>query len=348
MSENELLEEIVAKLRSLGLTTYEARAYLVLVKRGVMTSTEIAREARIPQPRVYDVLRGLEEKGLILVSEGRPRLYRAEEPRVALKRLLEAIERRIREEYERTVNMLENIITRSSRTSSEDIWKIESTQKIKDKLLEVVENAEYELLVSAYKHVLSDITNRLKRLSRRGVSVCLVMFDEVEPQKYVDEHRFKATKGIVIAIPDRKNALFVTNWYNPQQVMPSGFYTENKHLLRFFTEYFLHNLRDLSKPVYVAFGEKVFIRKFVNITRAIDMIRILMREHRKIHVKVSGWNTRTNERIVVEGEPVNTVYDVYNSIARITIKTSRGETITIGGWGATLEDVEAEVIEVIS
>ncbi len=345
---SQRIEELVARLRNLGLSSYEAKAYLVLVKNGVMTSTEIAKEARIPQPRVYDVLKGLEEKGLVMVSEGRPRLYRAEDPRVALKRLIESVERRLREEYNQTITLIENMLGREKRAPSEEIWKIESLQKIKAKLVDLIELAEYELLISAYEHVLEDIRNRLKKLGRRGVSVCLVAFDEIEPQKYVDEHRFKKTRGIVIVVPDRKSALFVTNWYDPEKTLPVGFYTENKHLLRFFTEYFLHNLRDLSRPVYTAFGEKVFMRKFVNITRAIDMIRILQQLNRKIAIRVIGRDTRTGKQVVVEGEPVDTIYDVYNGIARITITTKKGERLTIGGWGATLEDIETDVIEVIS
>ncbi len=341
-------EELIAKLRSLGLSSYEAKAYLVLVKNNVMTSTEIAKEARIPQPRVYDVLKGLEEKGLVLVSEGRPRLYRAEDPRIALKRLVEDVERKLREEYVQAITLIENVLGREKKTSSEEIWKIESPQKIKSKLVDLIEMAEHELLISAYEHLLNGIRNRLRKLDRKGVSVCLVVFDEVEPQKYVDEHRFKKTRGIVIAVPDRKSALFVTNWYDPDKILPVGFYTENKHLLKFFTEYFLHNLRDLSRPVYTAFGDRVFMRRFVNITRAIDMIRILQQLNRKITVKIAGRDLRTGKRVTVEGEPVDTIYDVYNGIARITVRTGNGERITVGGWGATLEDIEVEVIEVVS
>ncbi len=345
---SQKIEELVARLRNLGLSSYEAKAYLVLIKNGVMTSTEIAKEARIPQPRVYDVLKGLEEKGLIMVSEGRPRLYRAEDPRVALKRLIESVERRLREEYDQAITMIENVLGHGRRILSKEIWKIESLQKIKAKLVDLIELAEYELLISAYGHVLEDIRNRLKKLGRRGVSICLVAFDELEPQKYVDEHRFKKTRGIVIVIPDRKSVLFVTDWYDLESTLPVGFYTENKHLLRFFTEYFLHNLRDLSRPVYTAFGEKVFMRKFVNITRAIDMIRILQQLNRKIAIRVIGREIKTGEQVIIEGEPIDTVHDVYHGIARITVTTKNGERLTIGGWGATLEDIEIDVIEVIS
>ena len=343
------IEEIIARLKSLGLTLYEAKAYIAILKKGVMTSTEVAKEAGIPQPRVYDVLKSLEEKGLILVSKGRPRLYRAENPRTSLKRLIDRIKQRIIEDYEKSVSILEGIyLEEYGRRDIGEIWKLDTEQKIYDKILSVIENAEHELLISAYNHMLSKLRNPLKRLSRRGISVCLITYDVTDPQTYVDEHRVRETHGIVIAIPDRKELVFVTNWFDPSKLVPIGFYTQNSHLLKLFTEYFLHNLRDLSNPVHIGFGENVFIRRFVNLSRAIDMINILKRKGRKVQVRVKGRYVKTGKEVVVEGEPIDTKYDVYASIARIILRTSDNKALTIGGWGAFLEDVEADLVEVIS
>ncbi|NOZ88332.1 MAG: hypothetical protein GXO15_00200, partial [Crenarchaeota archaeon] len=52
----------------LGLSGYEARAYLALL-RGARRAREVAREAGIPPQRVYDVLGRLEQRGLA-VREG--------------------------------------------------------------------------------------------------------------------------------------------------------------------------------------------------------------------------------------------------------------------------------------
>ena len=343
------IEEIIMRLRSLGLTLYEAKAYIAILKKGVMTSTEVAKEAGIPQPRVYDVLKSLEEKGLILVSKGRPRLYRAENPRASLKRLIDRIKERIIEDYEKSVGVLERIyLGEHGRKDIGEIWKLDTELKIYDKIHNILDDAEHELLISAYNHMMGRLKNQLKKLSRRGVSVCLITYDVINPQTYVDEHRIRETHGIVIAIPDRKELVFVTNWFDPSKLVPIGFYTQNTHLLKLFTEYFLHNLRDLSKPIYIGFGESVFIRRFVNLNRAIDMINMLKRRGRKVHVKVKGKYVNSGKEAIVEGEPVGTKYDLYAGIARIILRTGDNKLMTIGGWGAFLEDIEAELVEVIS
>ena len=78
------------RLVALGLTNYEAAAYLALTRRSWATGAEVARLARLPRQRVYDVLDGLVERGLATVEPGRPARYSAAPPDGAIGALLEA------------------------------------------------------------------------------------------------------------------------------------------------------------------------------------------------------------------------------------------------------------------
>jgi HTH-type transcriptional regulator, sugar sensing transcriptional regulator len=74
----------VDRLVRLGLTQYEARAYVALVSRDTSTPAEIARLARVPRPRIYDVLASLASKGLASERPGRTaRFVGAPQERVA-------------------------------------------------------------------------------------------------------------------------------------------------------------------------------------------------------------------------------------------------------------------------
>ncbi|WP_239000735.1 TrmB family transcriptional regulator [Jiangella asiatica] len=70
----------MAGLVDLGLTRYEARAYLALIGRRDGTPAEIARMASIPRQRAYDVLASLSERGLVLPVPGHGVRYRAQPP----------------------------------------------------------------------------------------------------------------------------------------------------------------------------------------------------------------------------------------------------------------------------
>jgi HTH-type transcriptional regulator, sugar sensing transcriptional regulator len=76
------------RLQRLGLTSYEARAYLALLRRDSSTAAETARLAGLPRQRVYDVLSSLVEKGLASTRPGKALKYAATPPEQALEGLL--------------------------------------------------------------------------------------------------------------------------------------------------------------------------------------------------------------------------------------------------------------------
>jgi HTH-type transcriptional regulator, sugar sensing transcriptional regulator len=76
------------RLQRLGLTSYEARAYLALLRRDSSTAAETARLAGLPRQRVYDVLSSLVEKGLASTRPGKAVKYRATSPEQALEGLV--------------------------------------------------------------------------------------------------------------------------------------------------------------------------------------------------------------------------------------------------------------------
>ncbi len=79
---------MIEKLKKLGLTGYEAQAYLALLKLGDAEADEIASAANIPMGRIYNVLSNLEEYRLIRAQDTRPRKYACVEPAAAMERLL--------------------------------------------------------------------------------------------------------------------------------------------------------------------------------------------------------------------------------------------------------------------
>src|SRR3954462_11551653 len=80
--------EVVAHLTRLGLTTYEAKAYLALIRRDSYTAAQVARQAGLPRQRIYDVLGSLVQKGLAVARPGNVVKYAATPPELAIELLL--------------------------------------------------------------------------------------------------------------------------------------------------------------------------------------------------------------------------------------------------------------------
>jgi hypothetical protein len=75
-------------LLELGLTRYEAKAYLTLIQRESFAASELATEAGIPRQRIYDVLNTLVSRGLARDWPGPVTRYTAADPQAAMERLL--------------------------------------------------------------------------------------------------------------------------------------------------------------------------------------------------------------------------------------------------------------------
>jgi HTH-type transcriptional regulator, sugar sensing transcriptional regulator len=82
------LPRSVAELTQLGLTTYEAKAYVALLGRDSFTAAQVARQAALPRQRIYDVLGSLVEKGLASARPGSVVKYAAVSPDLAIDRLV--------------------------------------------------------------------------------------------------------------------------------------------------------------------------------------------------------------------------------------------------------------------
>jgi sugar-specific transcriptional regulator TrmB len=82
--------DLVGQLTRLGLTSYEAKAYLTLIRRDSFTAAQVARQSGLPRQRIYDVLGSLVQKGLAVARPGNVVKYAATAPELAIDLLLTA------------------------------------------------------------------------------------------------------------------------------------------------------------------------------------------------------------------------------------------------------------------
>ena len=99
----------VVQLTSLGLTSYEAKAYLALLRRDSSTAAQAARLANVPRQRIYDVLATLVDKGLASTRPGQVAKYAAVAPELALERLVSDQREQLAELERQTAALIEEL-----------------------------------------------------------------------------------------------------------------------------------------------------------------------------------------------------------------------------------------------
>jgi sugar-specific transcriptional regulator TrmB len=71
-------------LETLGLTEYEAKAYVSLVEKGISTAGDLSALSEIPHSKIYEVLMRLEKRKFVETQKGRPILFKAVKPSTAV------------------------------------------------------------------------------------------------------------------------------------------------------------------------------------------------------------------------------------------------------------------------
>lgn len=80
-------ESVAERLVSLGFSTYEARTYVGLLGTGLATGYAVANATGVPQPKVYETLRRLAERGAVAAVAGQPARWTAIPPETLLEKL---------------------------------------------------------------------------------------------------------------------------------------------------------------------------------------------------------------------------------------------------------------------
>ncbi|MFD7834465.1 TrmB family transcriptional regulator [Streptomyces sp. NPDC059761] len=147
----ELDDGAVNDLVALGLSRYEARVYLTLVRRESYTAAEVARAADVPRQRVYDVLDALVRRRLALLRPGRVAAFSAVAPEPAVSRLM-ALQRESLERLDQASVALAAVLApvwSAGRTHTDPLDYIEvirDPKQIAERFAGIQEQAARELL----------------------------------------------------------------------------------------------------------------------------------------------------------------------------------------------------------
>ena len=66
------MKQLIAHLKEIGLTTYQARVYVTLLRYGELTASRIARYGNIPSNKCYEAARALDTLGFVTRSVRSP------------------------------------------------------------------------------------------------------------------------------------------------------------------------------------------------------------------------------------------------------------------------------------
>jgi sugar-specific transcriptional regulator TrmB len=321
---------------------YEIEAYLAVLEHGELTASGIAETTDVPQPRVYDTVRSLADRGLVELRESRPMKVVAVDPTEAFGDIEESLAE--------LVATLESRYTAPAR-DTEAVSLVKSRATVLRHLEEVIADAEYELLLSLTPDLLRRYREELAARVEAGVSVELLV---TPAERMPDPEAFdygavateaRARRGIttpVLAVADGAYSVYTTQDALREDRDRYGVIFNRSALGFLVSGFFGTVLWTTAREIAAVHGSPAFPRTYASIRRA---VKDLHEADGDLHARVEGRVVETGTPTVVEGPVTDVEYDPSEEVAAFTVGTDEGP-VTVGGRVAALEDVEAHEIEV--
>jgi sugar-specific transcriptional regulator TrmB len=162
-------EKASRTLKSIGLSNYEARAYIALVAHGYGDADTIAETSGIPRTSSYKVLQSLCEKGFAMSTSGRPRIFKPEEP----KKLREKIIPPISDTFEKLETLSEIM---RDRGVPQLVYTITGKSRVIAKIGELLDKSTKSVIIASpnFHEIRTPLAKKMENAIGRGVNITII------------------------------------------------------------------------------------------------------------------------------------------------------------------------------
>jgi len=178
-------EETKRALQDFGLTEYETRAYVALLRKGTMTASETSEISTVPYSKIYEVLGSLERKGWVETESGRPTKHYPRSPVDAIEATRLKRESLLKTEETQILRELTPIFEKRESQERPDIWIVRGEFNILSKIRETIGRSAKEILIAVPalpKELLDLVTPTLLHIRNQGVQVRLMTSKNIEKE----------------------------------------------------------------------------------------------------------------------------------------------------------------------
>jgi HTH-type transcriptional regulator, sugar sensing transcriptional regulator len=251
------MDDLIDKLKQLGLNTYEAKVYLALLRHHPATGYEVSKTSGVPQARAYDTLKALETNKIVVASSGKPVNYTP----ISSEELLNRWER----SFKGSVEYLRDALPSLTVEQVEPVLNLRGEATMFAHAEEMIATAKKSIFLELWKHDATILAPSLKAAKERGVDLKIVGYDDLTFDFCnVYPHGLARTienslggRWVILAVDDiegmvgtvpveGKNSgpLALTNVNKPDQPSrpPQAVYTRNPGIVLIIKELIVHDI----------------------------------------------------------------------------------------------------------
>jgi len=346
-------ETLKRALENANLTAYEADAYLTLVNYGRLPAVDVAKKSDVPTSQVYDTLRSLESKGFVNTID-QDRLHA--EPSDPVDILTH-----LRERGELFTDAAEELEDRWEEPDLKDhrVGVVKHAETVLEHVRNQIRQTDVAVEVALTADQFESLRSELFSAADQGAIVHIAIYYEsglAERSESWDlpkrnlEVRVVKIPGPFIAVLDRSRTYFAPN----SRAAENYGILINDNILSFINHWYYQTC--LWYPWESLGPSQGLPMPYVSLKEFIRDVSPLYYSGASVAVTVSGIDVATDEFRTLTG----TITDIYypdvlgndapsleqlSTYSVVTLDTG-AETLTVGGWGAVFEDIEAQKITV--
>ena len=235
---NGLFQTTVDALNSMGLTVYEAKAYLTLLQKHPSHGHEISRRSGVPGPKIYETLGRMVQKGLVAVLNTDPQMYSPLPYREFLTRKSN--------EFQVTEGLLAANLEKISMPAVDiTLWQLTNHDVLIAKARDLIDGAKKAVLTSMWPPQGRLLEKSLAAARQRGVAIVSIQFEQevIEVGKVFRHVRvdtvYDRHSGELTMVVDESVGLFMSR---PPDREWNGFWTTNPGVVKLMTNYIRHDI----------------------------------------------------------------------------------------------------------
>lgn len=255
------MDEIIESLKELGLNTYEAKVYLALLKKYPATGYEASKIADVPQARAYDTLRALEQEKIVVATHSKPVTYTPIKP--------SELTKRFKRKINSTIEFLDKNLPNVKDDYTEPILSITGAANIREKIIEIIQNAKQEIFIEIWAQDFKFIEQYLLDAYNSGVEVKIVGYDNFKSGfGQVFEHgsakEIEASLGgrmIILAVDNEEGVIGNSSSTHSDHL--HVVWTKNSGVVFLIKEFIVHDMylidveKHLSDQMKVVYGKNL-------------------------------------------------------------------------------------------
>ena len=166
------VSSVVDRLVMLGFSVYESRTYVGLLTLGTATGYGVSNQTGVPQPKVYETLRRLADRGAVIQTSDHPARYSA----VPVDALLERLEQEFTDRLRAARDELAAVAVGDANAEPRVVWRYTGLPAIADRVRTMLGTARAHVYLSGRAPDLALLAEAVAEASGRGVEFTILHF----------------------------------------------------------------------------------------------------------------------------------------------------------------------------